>query len=73
MPALFRTVVDNDIWVDVYPHIEDAVIIAAENLATRPLPTDTIGRAARLAVIGEIFLSYVHAGMEAEVSELPDK
>lgn len=72
MPELFKAVVDNKLWDEVYPHIHDAVIIAAEKLDNHPLSTDPIARAASLAVIGEVFASYLHAGMEAEVSELPD-
>lgn len=71
MSELFQAVKDNQLWDKVYPHIEDAVIIAAEFIARDGLSTDRIERAANLVIIGELFLSYIHAGMEAEVSELP--
>lgn len=66
---LFELADENSLFPGVNDGMQDAIFMAARHIAKHGLPTHEADRRGALAAMGEMFLSHLHAALEAEVSE----
>ena len=66
---LFEAADENSLFPKVTDGMYSAVYGAARHIAKNGLPEHPADRRGALAAMGEMFLSHLHAALEAEVSE----